>query len=458
MTRPASPRWFGWSLAAVMVAGLAARLIYVATVARYIALIGDSETYHLLARALADGDGYVRPRELLATGMHVPTAEFPPLHPLVLALADLVGITSPTGHRVVGSLIGTGTVLLIGLLGRRIAGPRAGVLAAGIAALSPVLIGNDTSLQAEGLFMCLLAGSLLAIHVAMTGRPRPVQLVLVGLLLGLTALTRSEAVLLVPVAAVLIGWPRRTTGGQPATRARPLASVARSLGLVALGAAVLLGAWAVRSSVELGGVVLTSTNSGTLLAGSNCDPVYHGPQKGLWRLDCVSAVDITGVEHDELGRTRRWISAGTIYARDHLGEVPGVAVVRALRTWGLWDPPGQVAIETLEGRNRDWHTFAHRAHLVVLALAVGGFVVLGRWHQRRDLALLLAPVLLSVLVSMASWGNTRFRAGADVALVVAAALAVEAVLRRWWPLSAAPEPAPAPPVPGPELAPNRPEA
>ncbi len=37
-------------------------------------------------------------------------------------------------------------------------------------------------------------------------------------------------------------------------------------------------------------------------------------------------------------------------------------------------------------------------------------------------------------------------------------LAVEAVLRRWWPLSAAPEPAPAPPVPGPELAPNRPEA
>lgn len=458
MTRPASPRWFGWGLAVAMVAGLTARLVYVATVARHLALIGDSRTYHLLAQVLADGDGYVRPRELLSWGLHVPTAEFPPLHPFVLALADLVGITSPTGHRVVGALIGTGTILLIGLLGRRIAGPRAGLLAAGLAALSPVLIGNDTSLQAEGLFMFLLAGSLLAIHVAMGGRPRPVQLVVVGLLLGLTALTRSEAVLLVPVAGVLIGWPRATAGGsqhdQATLRARPLAPTARAFGLVAAGAAVLLGAWAVRSSVELGGVVLTSTNSGTLVAGSNCDPVYHGPQKGLWLLQCVEAVDITGVEGDELGRTRRWISAGTRYTRDHLSEVPGVAVVRALRTWGLWDPSGQVNIESFEGRNRDWHTFAHRAHLVTLAFAVGGFVVLGRWRQRRDLALLLAPVVLSVLVSMASWGNTRLRAGADVALVVGAAVALEAVVRRWWPLSAAP----ATPGPGLEPAPSRPVA
>jgi hypothetical protein len=256
-------------------------------------------------------------------------------------------------------------------------------------------------------------------------------------------------VLLVPLAAVLIGWPRATPEGE--RRPRPLPAVARSFAFVALGAIVVLGAWAIRSSVALGGVVLTSMNSGTLVAGSNCDAVYRGPQKGLWRLDCVTAVDISGVEGDELGRTRRWIAAGVRYAKDHATDVPGVAAVRALRTWGLWDPSGQVAIETLEGRNRDWHTFALRAHLATLALAIAGFVVLGRRHQRRDLALLLAPVVLSVLVSMASWGNTRFRAGADVVLAVAAAVAVEALLRRWWPLSSAPPPAgaaaPAPPSP-----------
>ena len=242
-------------------------------------------------------------------------------------------------------------------------------------------------------------------------------MLLLGLLLGATALTRSEALLLVPVAAVLIGWHRGSQLLRP---------VAKAFGLLAVGALVLVGSWAIRSSVALGGVVLTSTNSGTLVAGSNCDPVYQGPQKGLWRLDCVTAVDIKGVENDELGRTRRWIAAGTRYAKDHAAELPGVAAVRVLRTWGLWDPSGQVAWETLEGRNRDWHTLAHRAHLVTLAVAIGGFVVLGRRHQRRDLALLLAPVVLSVLVSMASGGNTRYRAGADVALVVAAAVAVDA--------------------------------
>ena len=60
------PRWFGWGLAGAMVAGLVARLVYIVNVARYLPLVGDGETYHLLARVLADGDGYVRPARAAA--------------------------------------------------------------------------------------------------------------------------------------------------------------------------------------------------------------------------------------------------------------------------------------------------------------------------------------------------------------------------------------------------------
>ena len=229
---------------------------------------------------LADGDGYVRPRELLLTGAHVPTAEFPPLHPGVLAFADVLGITSPTGHRIVGALLGTVTVLLIGLLARRLAGPRAGVIAAGIAALSPVLIENDTSLQAEGLFMLLLAGSLLAIHVLMRRPPRPLPLLLLGLLLGATALTRSEALLLVPVAAVLIGWQpaaRRCSGRSPrpsgSWRSAPSSSSGR-------GRSGARSPWAASCSPRR-----TRARS---WPAATATPVYQGPQKGLWRLDCVT--------------------------------------------------------------------------------------------------------------------------------------------------------------------------
>ena len=418
MTRP--PTWFRWGLVGTMAAALVARFWYLAAVGRKLPVVGDALTYHLLARVLAAGEGYVRPRELFELGRSVPTAEFPPMHPFVLALADLVGIDTPNGQRVVGACLGVLTVGLVGLLARRIAGDRAGLVAAGLAALSPVLIEHDTSLGAEGLYALLVTGSLLAIHVAMTRPTRPVHLVLLGLLLGAAALTRSEALLLVPVAAVLVAWrPGRPSGRQ----------VAQTLALVGAGALVVTGAWAVRSSLALHSFVPTSTNAGTLLAGANCDPVYGGEQKGLWRLDCVRAVDTGDVEFDEAARYRRWTSAGWRYAADHAAEVPGVAAVRVLRTWGLWDAEDQVAWETFEGLDRSFHRFAHRIHVVMLVLAVAGFVVLRR--RPREVVLLLTPVVASVLVSALSAGNTRFRAGADPVLIVAAAVAVDAAIR-WW--------------------------
>jgi hypothetical protein len=407
-----------------MVVALGARLWYIGAVARKLAVVGDAETYHLLARVLAAGDGYVRPRELFELGRSVPTAEFPPLHPFVLAVADLVGINTPNGQRVVGAFLGVVTVALVGLLARRISGPRAGLVAAGLAALSPVLIEHDTSLYSEGLYALLVTACLLAIHVAMTdartATPRPASLVLLGLLLGAAALSRSEALLLVPVAAVLVSW----RPGRPSA-----AAVARTLALVGVGTLLVVGTWAVRSSMALGAFVPTSTNAGTLVAGANCDAVYGGEQKGLWRLDCVRAVDVTDAEFDEAERYRRWIAAGRAYAADHAAELPGVAGVRVLRTWGLWDAEDQVIWETLEGRDRDFHRFAHRVHVVMLALAVAGFVVLRR--RPRELVLLLTPVIAAVVVSALSAGNTRFRAGADPVLVVAAAIAIDATLV-WW--------------------------
>jgi hypothetical protein len=403
-----------------MAAALVARFWYLAAVGRELPVVGDALTYHLLGRVLAAGEGYVRPRELLELGRSVPTAEFPPLHPFVLGLADLVGIDTPNGQRVVGALLGVVTVGLVGLLARRIAGDRAGLVAAGLAALSPVLIEHDMSLGAEGLYALLVTASLLAVHVAMTRPRRPLQLVLLGLLLGAAALTRSEALLLVPVAAVLVAWqPGRPSAGR----------VGRTLALIGGGALVVTGAWAVRSSLALDAFVPTSTNAGTLLAGANCDPVYGGEQKGLWRLDCVRAVDTSDVEFDEAARYRRWTSAGWDYAADHATEVPGVATVRVLRTWGLWDAEDQVGWETFEGFDRSFHRLAHRAHVVLLVVAMAGFVVLRR--RPRELVLLLTPVVASVLVSALSAGNTRFRAGADPVLIVAAAVAVDAGIRRW---------------------------
>jgi len=156
------PRWW-WSLGGAAVVGVAIRFVYVLTTRRGAPLFGDAETYHLLGQVLSQGEGYVRPRELLAFGEVVPTAEFPPLWPALLAVFDALGVDSPTGQRLVGSLIAASAIVLIGLLGRAIGGPAVGGVAAWIAAVYPHFVVYGGALLAEGVMLALLGLVLLGV-------------------------------------------------------------------------------------------------------------------------------------------------------------------------------------------------------------------------------------------------------------------------------------------------------
>jgi hypothetical protein len=65
----------------------------------------------------------------------------------------------------------------------------------------------------------------------------------------------------------------------------------------------------------------------------------------------------------------------------------------------------------------------------VFALAAAGGVVLGQ-SDRRRLPILLAPVALAVLTTLLAFGYSRFRYGADVSLIVLAAVALDSAARR----------------------------
>src|SRR5205085_1312955 len=79
---------------------------------------GDAMTFHQVAQHLADGQGFRRP---FVAG---PTAEHPPGWELLLAAADRVGANGYLAHRLIGALLGTVTVVLVGLLGPLLAVPR----------------------------------------------------------------------------------------------------------------------------------------------------------------------------------------------------------------------------------------------------------------------------------------------------------------------------------------------
>jgi hypothetical protein len=188
---------------------------------------------------------------------------------------------------------------------------------------------------------------------------------------------------------------------------------------------VVLAPWLIRCWIVFDRPVFISTNSGDLIAGANCAAVYSGPHIGSWAFACATGA--TGRnEADVAAKLRR---RGFDYARDHAGRLPAVTVARALRPWGLYDPHGEVVGKTLgEGKSTTANWLGLVACWVLMALSVFAFVVLRRRGQ--PLFILAAPFVLVLLVSVTSYGILRFRAPADVALVVLGAVALDALWAR----------------------------
>jgi 4-amino-4-deoxy-L-arabinose transferase-like glycosyltransferase len=386
---PTAERGFPRRLAAIAAGGLAVRLIYTLALTPHLRGLGDATYYHELAQRLGTGQGFVEPT------FGTPTALHPPLFPLLLALPAWLGIDSYEAQRVIVCLIGTATIVSAGLLARHVAGARAGLLAAGLAALSPVLVSADSAVMSETLLGLLVVLCALAAY-RLRERPNAARAALLGVLIGLAALTRGEALLLVPL---LLPW-----------RSLKLA------GVVVAACVVVLAPWTIRNISAFEEPVLLSTNEGGLVAGANCPSTYRGHDIGSWDLRCVPQ----GSGEDESQQAVRGRRAGLHYAGDHAGRVPLVVLARIGRTFEAFQPIRQA--EHAEGRALGLEVAGAVWWWLLLPPSVYGLVLL----RRRGVPLipLLTPFALAVAATALGYGVPRFRHPADVAAVVLAAVAI----------------------------------
>jgi 4-amino-4-deoxy-L-arabinose transferase-like glycosyltransferase len=387
--------------------GFAVRLVILFGPARDVKGFGDWNFFHDGANLIADGHWFVEPFVHLFEGKYVPSAGHPPLWELLLGGVSWLGGTSPNAHRFAGCVLGAVAILLIGLLARRVGGERAGVAAALVAALYPVFIGADTSLLSETLYGVLVAGALLmALRVRDGAGTRDAAAL--GALVALAALTRSEALLLLPLLALPVAmWSR------PGRWTRAAACVGACL--------VLLAPWAIRNVSQLGRPVLISTNDGTLLAGANCAKTYHGRDLGFWNIDCISKKD---PEKSETEQEALWRREGASYAGDHLGRLPVVLAARLGRTFDVYQPRRMVL--NAEGRWIRIDQAGVVAYFLLLPFGMWGGVLLAR-RRRSDLLILLTPVVLVIAQTLLGYGIPRFRHAAEVTLVVLAGVALSRI-------------------------------
>jgi 4-amino-4-deoxy-L-arabinose transferase-like glycosyltransferase len=393
-------------LLAIAAAAFLLRLGYALGVAPDLVALTDDFFYHLSALQLAHGHGYNGGLDAFLPGKHWPTASHPPLYSLALSLVVRLGGDTVDAMRVVGVVAGTATVVLVGLIVARLAGRRAALAAAAVCALWPSFVAADGALMSESLLGALVAGSLLQ-ALRVLDRPSPGRMAILGLLVGAAALTRSEGLLLLP----LLGAPLVIA----ARRRRLLLAAALIAGML-----VVVAPWVARNWHVYGAPVY-STNEGTTLAGSNCRPTYWGPEIGGFVERCLKPKP-QGANPATVSRERR--ADAVHYVRQHTKRAVVVVAARVGRLFGLYDLHDST---TMEGRDRTLQWVGLVLFYPLLVAGVAGAVVLARRRRHSELAVLLAPVAVSALTAMATYGLPRLRHIVEIALLVLAATAAAAV-------------------------------
>ena len=414
--RPVRIGGFEMGLAALVLTALGIRVVYAVAVAPHQPQPGDQLLYHALARSLAEGDGYNLETVFLGD---YPTASHPPLYSLYLALFTKLGLASFAAHRVVSCLLGAAAVALIGLLGRRLAGPRVGLIAAGLAAVYPQLFMIDGTLIAESLYAPVIVLVLLMAY-RVIDRPSLTAAGALGAAIGLATLTRSDGILLLVLIVPLLAW--RVAPDVPQRL--------RLMGVATLATGLILSPWLIRNWAQFDRLPLLSTNGALTQQATNCDETYYGPSIGFVGFGCALRSKCLEIR-EEVPQSECLLREARDYAGEHLSRVPVVAAARVARMWNVFGTTKDLSYSRTWGREAH-ATIAGRAmYYVLVVLSAYGTWLL--WRRRVSLLPLIAMLVLASGVAVLAFGFSRYRLPAEPVLVVLAAVAIGSLIDRWRP-------------------------
>jgi 4-amino-4-deoxy-L-arabinose transferase-like glycosyltransferase len=369
-----------------------------------------------VAKLLVAGKGFINPLAYHFHNQHhiLQTAGWPPLWTFFLTVPVLFGFHTFYAARIWACIVGAGVIVVCGLAGREIAGRRVGLIAALLIAVYPNIWMNDELASSEALSPLCVALVLWATY-RFWRRPTRWNAAALGGSVGLAALCRDELALLalfIVLPLVLLvhaGWRRRVV----------------LLAIAAGASAVLVVPWVGYNFSRFDKPVFVSDGLGPTLASSNCGATYSGFADGYWSYVCMKNIHYkftpTADESVNFARTE---TVGMDYIRSHESELPGVVAARIGRGFGFFRPLQQVRFDSLiETRPYHWAVTGLAMYYVLLALSIGGTVVLRR---RRIPVFPLWAIGLDVLsVFVLSFGQTRYRVTFEVSLVLLAAVQLE---------------------------------
>ncbi|TMK57021.1 MAG: phospholipid carrier-dependent glycosyltransferase [Actinobacteria bacterium] len=397
------------ALGAIALLGLVARAYVVVNPVEHPA--DDSHAYYALSKALYTEQSFGGP-EFRDASDWSPGAPF-----LYAAAFYATGGAREGTARIVEALLGVATILVVFALGWRLGGRElgrwVGLFAAFAVAVYPPFIHTTGELMSEPPAMLTLPAAILAFLWA-SDREETWPWLVPGLLFGLTAMFRPEYLLVGAAFVLLAGlriWRQREWR---------LGLAAAAVLLVALVLPIL--PWTIRNVVVLDRVVPISTGGGKALYVGTYLPAdgeyqrvkallaerYLGRdlEPGSAALDDVDPTELfdevadeVRQEHPELTRDEALGKAGKENFDKYSGEDPGgYAAMTARKVGRMWSSGVGEAMDSTPGRV---------IQILLVALGLAGFVLLGLRRRWWELVALATPIVLVTAVGAISLAAPR---------------------------------------------------
>jgi hypothetical protein len=350
----------------------------------------------------------------------LPNSFRPPLLPLVLAaLLKLGWGTIALG--VLQIVLGTASVALTLVAGKRLGLGRLSLVAAALVACDPLLIAYTTFPMTETLFTFLVIALVTVAIPNSLSVAKPERFgvsveraAVVGLLFGACALCRPT---IWPTALLVGAW----LGGKSLRARRMPRQMIINAAVAALTCAVVVAPWAIRNYKILGSPVVTTTHGGyTLLLGNNGEFFRHvaeRPLTELWsdrepdrfqqawltRLTAQRQREI-GYHADELAQNQ-WMYH---QAWKSIAAQPGIFLrACALRFVLFWNVVPLLPSRSTLPHSVVWGFCA--GYMAEFILFVAGLASLARGWDRRWV-LSLCVILNFTAIHLVYWSNMRMRA------------------------------------------------
>jgi hypothetical protein len=425
------------ALAAIALLGLVARAYVVVNPVEHPA--DDSRAYYALSKALYTEQSFGGP-EFRDSSDWSPGAPF-----LYAAAYYATGGAREGTARIVEALLGIAAILVVFALGWRLGGRGlgrwVGLFAAFAVAVYPPFIHTTGELMSEPPAMLTLPAAILALLWAsdrsanafvpgMRGQVRSIWPWLVpGLLFGLTAMFRPEYLLAGIALALLVtlrASPSSASSGAPdgdlGGGRRRWRQGLLSAGLMLIGVVVVILPWTVRNVVVLDRVVPISTGGGKALYVGTYLPADGEYQRvkailaerylgrdlapGSQALNEVNPTELFDEvaeevqrEHPGLSRDEALGKAGKENFSKYFGEDPwGYAAMTARKVGRMWSSGVGEAMDSTAGR---------AFQILLVALGVVGFALLGLRRRWWELAVLATPIVLVTAVGAVSLAAPR---------------------------------------------------